>query len=284
MLTGFWAALFSGAAAGTTTDAVFFPIDTLKTRLQAQGGLLANGGLRGVYAGIGSALIASAPGAALFFATYEGVKKQCGLTADNTALHGSLGPPVIHMIAASMGEIAACAVRVPAEVIKQRSQVENSSHGASGATLRTVRHLMATRKGVELFRTLYTGWSATIMREIPFTCIQFPLYEYLKKLNMPIAHETKSSPWSGAICGSIAGGIAAAITTPLDFLKTRTMLQDTKSSLLEIASEVFRKEGPTAFFKGIIPRTLWISAGGAIFLGSYEACHTLLLPNNHNSF
>ena len=31
-------------------------------------------------------------------------------------------------------------------------------------------------------------------------------------------------PWQGAVCGAISGGLAAALTTPLDVLKTRIML------------------------------------------------------------
>jgi solute carrier family 25 S-adenosylmethionine transporter 26 len=63
--------------------------------------------------------------------------------------------------------------------------------------------------------------------QIPFTSIQFPLYEYLKTSlsrhylpngRKPLAHEA-------AVCGMIAGGVGAAFTTPLDVVKTRVMLE-----------------------------------------------------------
>jgi hypothetical protein len=47
--------------AGTSVDLLFFPIDTIKTRLQSAQGFTAAGGLGGIYKGIGSVVVGSAP-------------------------------------------------------------------------------------------------------------------------------------------------------------------------------------------------------------------------------
>ena len=67
----FLAALICGGMAGTSVDVALFPIDTLKTRLQSPQGFIKAGGFHGIYNGLGAAAIGSAPGAALFFSTYE---------------------------------------------------------------------------------------------------------------------------------------------------------------------------------------------------------------------
>lgn len=41
-------------------------------------------------------------------------------------------------------------------------------------------------------------------------------------------------------------------------------------SLLSRLGQIYAAEGPKALFSGVVPRTLWISAGGAVFLGAYE--------------
>lgn len=43
-------------------DLLFFPIDTVKTRLQSAQGFVEAGGFRGIYKGIGSVVVGSAPG------------------------------------------------------------------------------------------------------------------------------------------------------------------------------------------------------------------------------
>jgi solute carrier family 25 S-adenosylmethionine transporter 26 len=204
----FATSLLAGSVAGTSVDVVLFPIDTLKTRMQSAEGFWKSGGFKGVYRGISAAAAGSAPGAALFFGTY---------TLANAELH-QLSPstpdPIIHMAAASTGEVAACIVRVPTEIVKQRMQTGRYS-SASVA----VRDIMST-SGV---RGFFRGFVSTLAREIPFALIQFPLYERLK-LNYAAATGQPCKPWESAAMGSVAGGIAAAITTPLDVAKTRIML------------------------------------------------------------
>jgi solute carrier family 25 S-adenosylmethionine transporter 26 len=73
-----------------------------------------------------------------------------------------------------------------------------------------------------------------------------------------------------ALYGSISGGVAAAVTTPLDVLKTRVMLSTNRESMGTIVRTILKENGVRPFFAGIGPRVMWISIGGAIFLGSYQ--------------
>ncbi|KAG1763638.1 mitochondrial carrier domain-containing protein [Suillus occidentalis] len=254
--------LAAGGLAGTAVDLLFFPIDTVKTRLQSAQGFVKAGGFRGIYKGVGSVVVGSAPGAAAFFSTYEAMKHLI-------PLHDQLAP-VNHMLSASVAEVAACLIRVPTEVIKTRMQT--SMYGASTSSFKAAT-LVLQHDGI---RGFYRGFWTTIMREIPFTSLQFPLYEFLKHRLSIYLDRKPLYAHEAAVCGSIAGGTAAALTTPLDVLKTRVMLDLRDPSKQQVPSlpmrfrQIYVQEGAKALFAGIVPRTMWISAGGAVFLGVYE--------------
>ncbi|TVY85038.1 putative mitochondrial carrier protein [Lachnellula suecica] len=269
----FTTALLSGALAGTTVDLSLYPLDTLKTRLQSSSGFLASGGFSGVYRGVGSAIVGSAPGAALFFCTYEYSKSF--LSAHRHAKQVSEGglvreweAPIVHMVAASLGEVAACAVRVPTEVVKQRAQA--GQHPSSLLALKAILSQHRTIGVSGVWREMYRGWSVTIMREVPFTVIQFPLWESMKEYRRRTSGKDEIGALESGLFGSAAGAVAAGFTTPLDVLKTRMMLAKEKTAMIPLLREILRDSGPRAFFAGIGPRVLWISIGGAIFLGSYQ--------------
>lgn len=129
-------------------------------------------------------------------------------------------------------------VRVPVEVVKQRRQA-----GFHSSSVHIFRSILRS----EGIAGLYRGYTTTVLREIPFSFIQFPLWEGMKsfwseKQGRPV------SPWQSSICGALSGsdnhkyvpitlaaklcflgGLAAAVTTPLDVAKTRIMLADSAS-------------------------------------------------------
>ncbi|XP_054551408.1 S-adenosylmethionine mitochondrial carrier protein isoform X2 [Talpa occidentalis] len=164
---GFTTSLVAGGVAGVSVDLILFPLDTIKTRLQSPQGFNKAGGFRGIYAGVPSTAIGSFPNAAAFFITYEYVK--CFLHTDSS----SYLMPVKHMLAACAGEVVACLIRVPSEVVKQRAQVS-----ASSRTFKIFSNILY-EEGIQ---GLYRGYKSTVLREIPFSLVQFPLWESLKKI------------------------------------------------------------------------------------------------------
>ena len=67
-----------------------------------------------------------------------------------------------------------------------------------------------------------------MFREVPFTVIQFPLWEAMKAWGRRRRDGRQVSGVESGVYGSIAGAVAAGLTTPLDVLKTRVMLSKEK--------------------------------------------------------
>ncbi|XP_018310506.1 S-adenosylmethionine mitochondrial carrier protein homolog [Mycetomoellerius zeteki] len=251
----FVTSLIAGGAAGTFVDIALFPLDTLKTRLQSKQGFLKTGGFTSLYKGIGPVLIGTAPTAALFFLTYEEIK-----TILEPRISMDYYTP-LHMGAAAISEMVACLLRVPVEVMKQRRQAQ-----------------VHDRKSFD-FKLLYRGYCSTVLRDMPFSIVQFPLWEYLKK-SYRFYIEREIYPVESAICGAIAGGISAAVTTPLDVVKTRIMLSNrtllsSELKVLNILHGVYVENGFHGLFAGFGPRVTWITLGGFIFFGIYEEAKVL---------
>jgi len=254
--------IVAGSMAGCAVDLTLYPLDTIKTRLQSSS--LTRLGQKSIfsslYSGVGSVLIGSAPSSALFFTAYDLCKRQLTpLMATEEQLFRC------HMISACVGEITACLIRVPVEVIKQRAQVH------SGLQLLSIAKGTISNEGI---RGLYRGYLATVAREIPFSTIQFPLWEYFKR-SLAARQGSDVRPWQGALCGSLAGGIAACITTPFDVAKTRIMLAhfkhtDATHNSFSMILKIARSEGISKLYSGVVPRTTWMSIGGLIYFGAFE--------------
>lgn len=79
--------------------------------------------------------------------------------------------------------------------------------------------------------------------------------------------------------GSIAGGISAFVTTPIDVIKTKLMtanMQERASSISEAFRKVYGQRGASGLFAGAWMRVFYISIGGAVFFTMYEQMRRVL--------
>ncbi|KIY99414.1 S-adenosylmethionine carrier protein [Monoraphidium neglectum] len=188
--------LLAGAVAGCAVEGALYPIDTIKTRLQAMIGgggfkaLIESGGGRGLYAGVWGNLAGVVPSSALFMSVYEPVKQMVyRRTGDEESFWG----PVLAGVAAGA---AASLTRVPTEVVKQRLQTREFA-GAITA-LRTI----LAKEGV---RGLYAGYGAFLLRDLPFDAIEFVAYEQFKQAAKRTLKRDPNAV-EVSLIGALAGG------------------------------------------------------------------------------
>ncbi|GMN60534.1 hypothetical protein TIFTF001_029636 [Ficus carica] len=147
-----------------------------------------------------------------------------------------------HLAAGFIGGAASSLIRVPTEVVKQRIQMGQFTSAPVAV------HLIVAKEG---FKGLYAGYGSFLLRDLPFDAIQFCMYEQLR-IGYKLVARRELNDLETAIIGAFAGAITGAITTPLDVIKTRLMVQGSAKQykgICDCITTVVREEGNHVFFK-----------------------------------
>ncbi|KAL3699760.1 hypothetical protein R1sor_017782 [Riccia sorocarpa] len=293
----------AGGIAGGFTNVMLHPIDTVKTKLQTRGAsqmyegpldavskILASQGIAGFYSGVQAAFIGSVMSSSVYFGTYELAK---GFFSSVARWPETLVPP----FAAALGNITSSAILVPKEVIKQRMQA-----GATG----TAREVFMNTIQTEGVVGLYAGYSAALLRNLPTNIISFSTFEYLKIAWLRGTNKVRLDPWQSMVSGAFAGALSAAVTTPLDLVKTRLMTQAraqvvltglsgtraeaaaraqavaeyTYKGVANTMQRIWFEEGPKGLMKGVGPRVFYNALFSAVGFFAFETARYFLLAQH----
>ncbi|KAK6158238.1 hypothetical protein DH2020_005552 [Rehmannia glutinosa] len=239
---------FAGAMAGVFVSLCLHPMDTIKTVIQScradqkplhiiGRSIIAERGITGLYRGISSNIVSSAPISAVYTFTYESVKKSL-LPLLPKEYHS-----LAHCTAGGCASIATSFIFTPSERIKQQMQIGSHYRNCWNAFIQVVQ------KGGVL--SLYTGWGAVLCRNVPHSVIKL-------------------------VCGGLAGSMASLFTTPFDVVKTRLQTQVPGSmtpygGVFNTLTVIGKQEGLKGLYRGLTPRLVMYMIQGALFFASYES-------------
>lgn len=314
--TPFWKHAVAGSCAGITEHLAMYPLDTVKTHMQVlrpDGGppprmsqilrsIAAEHGSFGVMRGASAIVSGCIPAHTALFCTYEWTKSRL-LYED---------APNEHVRAAFCGAAASFShdlILTPMDVVKQRLQL-----GCYSGTL----NCLACVSKSEGIGALYRSMPITLFMNIPFNSVLVAANEHFKRLlglrqDVPAEEARSNLPWYFFSAGC-SGALAAALTQPLDVVKTRLQTQDvlahqastaippqcSKASAMEGApqcrreeatriaprykgfaacvTDIFKSEGPHGFFRGMLPRMFYSAPSAAMCWGTYEVLKNVLRP------
>jgi solute carrier family 25 iron transporter 28/37 len=228
-------------------------------------------GLGHLYRGLPAVILGAIPSHAVHFATMEAAKQSLGLNDQYKDGHY----PVRAAASGAAAALAHDACVTPADVIKQRLQMWNSSStGIVDCVRRVIRE--------EGFRAFYASYPTTVLMNVPNTAVTVATYESLKRVISGGRPESASSPLVQWCAGGGAGAIAGAISTPLDVIKTRIQTYDPALyhgrpvHPLRLVRHIWWHEGWRAFTKGMSARVVYNIPSAAICWTTYETVKRLL--------
>jgi len=273
----------AGAIAGIMEHCVMFPVDCVKTRMQAlacdktkfrSSSIFANliniaktEGLFRPLKGVQPLMLGAGPAHAVYFACYEHIKTVMTPVAQQSVLPET----VVHGVAGAAATVFHDAVMTPADVVKQRLQQCCSPYKSAWNCANTVYRT----EGIGAF---YRSYTTILTMNIPFQAVHFMVYEQMMNL---INSSGEYVPWKHAVSGGMAGAVAATITMPWDVMKTLLNTQEANvltrlntkrvSGILDAFRTVRGVAGWAGFYKGWRARVIYQAPSTAISWCVYES-------------
>lgn len=262
--------IINGGIAGIIGVSVVFPLDLVKTRLQNQ-----PAGPEKMYTSMFDCFKKTYK-AEGYFGMYRGSAVNILLITPEKAIklaandffrhHLSVGPgkqlPLEReMLAGGSAGFCQIIITTPMELLKIQMQDAGRVAALAKQEGRVVPKTSATQIALGLLKEkgilgLYKGIGATMLRDVSFSVVYFPLFARLNQLGPRKKNNDEAVFWWSFLSGCASGSIAALCVNPLDVVKTRlqAITKDEAapkySGIVDTFVKTFKNEGALAFFKG----------------------------------
>ncbi|KAJ2688193.1 mitochondrial aspartate-glutamate transporter agc1 [Coemansia spiralis] len=229
-------------------------------------------GVRGLYRGLVPNLAGVTPEKAIKLAVNDIMR---GVLSERLGTTPDRLPVAYGALAGATAGLCQFVATNPMEIVKIHMQVAT----AGGSTVPVTALGIARQLG---FRGLYRGTAATLLRDVPFSLLFFPLQALLAQKAQWALNGSREKPSTLCVLAgsTVAGMVAAASVTPADVIKTRlqSSAQPTPaySGVVDCAKRIMSTEGPRAFFKGTVPRCLTMAPLFGIALMMYDMQQKIL--------
>ena len=259
-------AALSGVLAAAAGTVALHPIDTIKTVQQtglalgpACAKIWARGGPAAFYDGVTPFLLGDGLSSAVKFAVYEQLKQTASkkLPADYV--------PAARFACAGVAFLCCSIILVPGELLKIR--IQNGVYPNIVAGVRT----MIKAEGL---KGCFTGYRATLLRDVPYTMGELGLYDLLKGAVRRVRRRRPTTS-DELLAAALTGALVGLATNPLDVVKTRIMTGG-GSSPLAVLRACVQTEGWGSLLQGAGARVLWLAPFTVIYFGVYELLKRVL--------
>ena len=176
------------------------------------------------------------------------------------------------MIAGAAAGVMEHLAMFPVDTIKTNMQVALPSYSPHPLSLLQTTRLLVRQQGV---LRLYRGVTAVVIGAIPSHAVNYASYEFFKQQFG--GHQPGHHVLANAAAGALATCAHDAVITPLDVVKQRLQLVDSRyTGVAHCVRQILREEGPSAFYASYPTTVLMNIPFMAVQFAGYESFKLLL--------